>query len=108
MKKHIFLISALFLALSFFSTSSFAADSLIGNWANKKIKLNLRANHKYTYVVKILGIKKTFKGDWSASNNKLTLKYTLLGERKKTAKYSFSRGDLLLVQGGKTSRLKRR
>jgi len=107
MKKHL-LISALLLALSFFSTNSFATDTLVGNWANNKIKLNLRANHKYTYVVKILGINKTFLGDWSATSDKLTLRYTLLGERKKTAKYSFSRGDLLLTQKGKTVRLKKK
>jgi len=108
MKKHLLSILFLLLALPFLSTNSFATDSLIGHWANKKIKLNLRANHKYTYVVKILGINKTFKGRWSATSNKLTLKYTLLGEHKKTAKYSFSRGDLLLTQGGKTSRLKKK
>lgn len=108
MKKHVLLVSFLLLALSLFSVHSFAADKLVGNWSGDKIKLNLRENQTYTYIVKIVGIKKTFKGDWLATSDKLTLNYTLLGERKKTAKYSFSRGDLLLTQNGKTSRLKRK
>jgi len=108
MKKYLLLISALLLVFTVFSTNAFAKDTLVGYWSSSKIKLNLKSNHKYTYAVKILGIKKTFKGKWSATSNMLTLNYTLLGKRKKTAKYSFSRGDLLLTQKGKTSRLKKR
>ena len=108
MKKRTFLLSSALLTLSLFSGSSFAADSLIGNWASNKIKLHLKASKNYNYSVKILGVNKNFSGKWSTSGNVLTLNYTLLGEHKKTATYSFDKGDLLLKQGGKTSRLKRK
>lgn len=108
MKKYALLITALLLSFSLFSSSAFAKDPLIGYWSNNKIKLNLKASNQYTYEVKILGIKKTFTGQWSADGKTLTLNYTLLGDHKKTADYSFSKGDLLLTQKGKTSRLKKR
>ncbi len=108
MNKHWFSTSLLVLFLSFFSVGSFAADSLVGHWVNNKIDLNLKVNKRYIYKVKILGVRKTFRGNWSATTKVITLKYKLLGNRKKTATYSFSRGDLLLTQKGKTSRLKRK
>jgi hypothetical protein len=108
MKKFILLITTILLGFSFLSTTTFAKDSLIGHWSNSKINLNLKANHKYTYSVKILGIKKTFSGKWSVKGNNLTLNYNLLGQHKKTATYSFSGGDLLLQQEGKISRLKKK
>ncbi len=108
MKKITLLITALLLSLSLFSTNALAKNSLVGNWSNGKIKLNIKANHKYTYTVKILGVRKTFTGKWSTKGKTLTLNYTLLGKRTKTATYSFSKGNLLLKQKGKTSSLKRR
>ena len=98
---------ALLLSFSFFSSNAFATDPLIGHWSNSKIKLTLKANKHYTYEVKILGIKKTFNGQWSSAGKILTFKYTLLGKHQKTASYSFDKGDLLLTQKGKTSRLKK-
>lgn len=106
MKKQLFLLT--FLVLSIFSTHSFAQDSLIGHWSNDKIKLNMEANHSYIYTVTIIGVKKTFSGDWSTKGDILTLKYTLLGDHEKTATYSFDKGDLILTQKGKTSRLKKK
>ena len=108
MKKITLLITAILLSFSLLSTSAFAKNPLVGNWSNGKIKLNIKANHKYTYTVKILGVKKTFVGRWSTKGKTLTLNYTLLGKRKKTATYSFNKGNLLLKQNGKTSRLKKR
>jgi hypothetical protein len=108
MKKFTLLITTILLSFSLLSTTAFAKDSLVGHWSNGKINLNLKATHKYTYSVKILGIKKTFSGKWSVKGKTLTLNYTLLGQRKKTATYSFSRGNLLLNQKGKVSRLKKR
>ncbi|MCK5918454.1 MAG: hypothetical protein KAG34_08510 [Cocleimonas sp.] len=108
MKKITLLITALFLSISLASTNAFAKDSLVGYWSSDKIKLNLKANKNYTYSVKILGITKTFIGTWTTKDKTLTLNYDLLGKRKKTASYSFSKGKLLLVQNGKTSYLKRR
>ena len=108
MKKYTLLITALLLSFSLFSSTAFAKDSLIGYWSNSKIKLNLKANKQYTYKVKIVGITKTFTGKWSADSKTLTLNYTLLGKHKKTASYSFSKGNLLLTQKGKTSILKKR
>ncbi len=108
MKKITLLIMALLLSFSFFSSNAFAADPLLGHWLNNKIKLTLKADKHYLYEVKILGVKKTFTGEWSSAGKKLTFKYTLLGKHQKTASYSFDKGDLLLTQKGKTSRLKKR
>ena len=115
MKKPLFLV--LLLSLSLFSINAFAKDSLIGSWASKKIQLHLKSNHKYTYSVRILGIKKAFKGAWSTKTitqksgkkkNMLVLRYNLLGKRKKVAEYSFSKGRLKLIQNGKVHYLKRK
>ncbi len=108
MKKYTLLITALLLSFSIFSTIAFAKDSLIGYWSNDKVKLNLKADKSYVYKVKIMGITKTFTGKWFADGKTLTLNYTLLGEHKKTANYSFKKGNLLLTQEGKTSILKRK
>lgn len=110
MKKMTLFISAILLIFSFFASNAFASNALIGYWSNDKIKLNLKADKQYTYIVKILGINKVFEGNWSSTNEKmLTLNYTLLGKHKKTAAYSFaSNGDLILTQDGKTSQLKKK
>jgi hypothetical protein len=109
MKKYTLLISALLLSFSFFASSAFASNSLIGYWSNDKIRLNLKAGNQYTYIVKILGVNKVFKGDWSTKGKTLTLNYTLFGKHKKTATYSFAaNGDLVLTQDGKTSQLKKK
>ncbi|HFC93356.1 MAG TPA: hypothetical protein ENJ51_11160 [Leucothrix mucor] len=108
MKKITLLITVLLLSLSLFSMPAFAENPLVGSWSNEKIKLTIKANHKYTYTVKILGVKKTFIGKWSTKGKTLTFNYTLLGKRTKAATYSFSKGNLLLKQNGKTSHLKRR
>jgi len=123
LKKHILLLS-LSLLLSLLPYSGYAKDyakksanALIGNWASSKIQLNLKSNHRYVYSVKILGIKKTFKGSWSTKTvakkggkkvHKLILNYKLFGKRKKTALYSFSKGRLKLIQKGKVHYLKRK
>ena len=116
MKKHILLLS-LSLLLSLLPYSAYAKNSLVGSWASNKIQLNLKSNHRYVYSVKILGVKKTFKGSWSTKTitkkdgkkiNKLVLSYKLFGKRKKTALYSFSKGRLKLVQNGKVHYLKRK
>lgn len=107
-------IFCIFISLS--SVNAFAKNSLIGSWASNKITLNLKANHKYTYSVKILRIKKTFKGKWSTKivtkkNGKkahyLVMTYRLFGQHKKTSEYSFSKGKLKLIQSGKVHYLKR-
>ena len=108
MKKYALLMTALLLSFSLFSSTAFAKDSLIGYWSNSKIKLHLKTGSQYTYEVKLLGMKKTFTGQWSADGKTLTLNYTFVGKHTKTALYSFNKGDLLLVQKGKESRLKKR
>ncbi len=115
MKKNTLIIALLaFSLLSLFSTRVYAKDSLIGNWASSKIQLHLKPNHRYIYSVKILGIKKKFKGSWSTKTisrkngkkaNLLILNYTLLGKHSKTAEYSFSKGRLKLKQNGKVQYL---
>jgi len=116
LKKHILLLS-FSLLLSLLPYSAYAKNSLVGSWASNKIQLNLKSNHRYIYSVKILGIKKTFKGSWSTKTitkkggkkvNKLVLSYNLFGKRKKTALYSFSKGRLKLIQKGKVHFLKRK
>lgn len=119
LKKQILLLGFTLL-LSLFSYSVNAKgskDSLVGNWASNKIQLNLKSNHRYVYSVKILGIKKTFKGSWSTKTvtkksgkktHTLVLNYNLFGKRKKTALYSFSKGRLKLIQKGKVHYLKRK
>lgn len=115
MKKHILLI--ILLSFSLFSINAYAKDSLIGNWTSKKIQLNLKANHKYTYSVKILGIKKEFKGTWKSKTitkksgkkaNILILTYTLFGKHKKVSEYSIIKKRLKLIQNGKVHYLKRK
>ncbi|MCK5813158.1 MAG: hypothetical protein KAH03_02825 [Cocleimonas sp.] len=110
MKKYALFITTLFLSFSLFSSTAFAQDPLIGYWSNSKIKLHLKTGSQYTYEVKILGVTKNFIGKWSADGKTktLTLNYTLLGSHVKTATYSFNNGDLLLLQKGKTSRLKKK
>jgi len=97
--------------------NALAKDSLIGSWASSKIQLKLKSNHNYTYAVKILGVKKAFKGSWSTKtitkkNGKkakiLILRYNLFGKRKKVAEYSFKKGRLKLIQNGKVHYLKRK
>lgn len=107
MKKTALLITMALLSFSLFSTQAFANNALAGNWSNDKIQLNLKADKSYTYSVKILGIKKDFTGQWSTKENTLTLNYKLLGDHKKTATFSFEKGNLLLNQNGKTSILKK-
>ena len=107
MKNSTRLASVLLLSLTLLSANSYAKDSLIGSWTSPKVKLTLRADKTYTYTVKILGKKNVFKHKWSTEGNKLTLKYKLLGERVKTAKYSFDKGVLVLKQGKKVTRLTR-
>ena len=108
MKKYTLLITALLLSFSLFSSNAFAKDPLIGYWSNSKIKLHLKTGSQYTYEVKLLGVKKTFTGQWSADGKTLTLNYTFVGKHTKKAIYSFHNGDLLLVQKGKKSRLKKK
>jgi len=109
MKKLTYFISAILFSCTVFASSAFASNALIGYWSNDKIKLNLKTDNQYTYIVKILGVNKVFKGEWSIKDKTLTLNYTLIGSRKKTAGYSFaSNGDLILEQDGKTSQLKKK
>ncbi|HIQ15568.1 MAG TPA: hypothetical protein EYH38_08390 [Leucothrix sp.] len=115
MKKLLLFIILLSFSLS--SMNALAKDSLIGSWASSKIQLKLKSNHNYTYAVKILGVKKAFKGSWSTKtitkkNGKkakiLILRYNLFGKRKKVAEYSFKKGRLKLIQNGKVHYLKRK
>lgn len=115
MRNNILLI--ILLSFSLFSINAFAKDSLIGSWASSKIQLKLKSNHRYIYSVKILGIKKEFRGKWSTKTitkkndkkaNMLILRYNLFGKRNKVAEYSFNKGRLKLVQNGKVHYLKRK
>lgn len=115
MNKRI-LYTIFFLAISLSSVNSFAKNTLIGKWENKKITLELKINHRYKYSVKILGISKDFKGRWSTktvtkrSGKKvrlLILTYKLFGEHRKVSEYSFRNGRLKLIQDGKVHYLKR-
>ncbi len=105
-----------FLVMSLVTTSVFAKSSLVGNWSSSKIKLHLKLNHKYTYTVKVLGIKKTFKGTWKTKTvtkksgkkaHYLVMTYTLFGKHKKVSEYSFRKGKLRLIQNGKVYYLNR-
>lgn len=116
MKIRTFLM-LLLVSFSFLSVNAFAKNSLVGNWTSSKIKLHIKANNHYSYTVKILGIKKKFVGNWSTKvvtkkngkkKNILVLSYTLFGQHKKIAQYSFSKGKLKLTQDGKVSYLTRK
>lgn len=106
------------LIVSLFSINTQAQHSpLIGDWENSKIQLSLKHNQKYTFSVKILGIRKEFKGTWSTKRvtkksgkkaNLLILRYYLFGKKKKISEYSFDRGRLKLIQDGRVQYLKKK
>ncbi len=96
------LISLSLILLLSFSTSAFAGDGkLFGHWVGGGVDINLKANHTFTYKVKIV---KTFSftGKWSASKNRITMNYKVAGiKQKKTASYRFKGKNLLLKLKGK-------
>ena len=101
MKQLTTLLCSLILLFTIFNNTALADDSkLVGHWKGGKISLNLKANHTYTYKVKVL----TFHGKWSASKSAITLHYSLLGiKKKKVSSYHFKGNDLVLKQKGKGS-----
>lgn len=100
MKKITTFLFISLLAMSLNSVAFAGKDKLVGHWKGGKISLNLKANHTYTYKVKVL----TFNGKWSATKNTITLHYTLLGmKKKKVSSYHFKGDDLVLKQKGKGS-----
>lgn len=92
------LLLGLFLVGGLLTTALADDTKLIGHWKGGSIDLNLKADHSYSYKVKVFN----FNGNWSAANNVLLLNYSIAGiKRQKTAKYHFQGDDLVMQQGGK-------
>ncbi|MCK5726115.1 MAG: hypothetical protein KAH22_04730 [Thiotrichaceae bacterium] len=100
-KKNYNIISVL-LGASLLLSSPFAiaADELVGTWKGAGISLKIDANKQYQYKMKLLNV----GGKWSATKDKLTLNYSILGIAKvKKSSFSLKGNKLTLKRKDKES-----